>query len=70
MVAVVAAGLTLATAALAFAYAREVRLRRALERLLTRILTHWRRHDPDAAAAPCAGSRDRADGPVDDADRL
>ena len=46
---------------LALALAREVRLRRALQQLVARILTHWRNsHASDARRQP----DDRHDGPA------
>ncbi|MCA9236851.1 MAG: hypothetical protein KDA44_15350 [Planctomycetales bacterium] len=52
MVPILAAGLTLCVAALALAYVREVRLRRALERLLSRILLQRRRHAEQGPSTP------------------
>ena len=48
---------------LTLALAREVRLRRALQRLLARIFNHWRNaHESD----PRRQSTDRRDGPAGD----
>ena len=50
-------------AVLALALVREVRLRRALEVLLARILAAWRRRsDRSASDSPHADGNDRADG--------
>lgn len=57
---------SLLAVALVVALAREVRLRRALQRLLSRLLIHWRKHDtedrpilPVDGDAPRTASRDR-----------
>jgi hypothetical protein len=42
---VVVGSTSLAIAVLVLALVREIRLRRGLERLLARLLAHWRNHD-------------------------
>ncbi len=57
MAAICLAGSSLLAVVLVIALAREIRLRRALQALLKRLLTHWRSHetnhpiDPERPAA-------------------
>jgi hypothetical protein len=63
MSAVVLAGSSLLAVVLAMALAREIRLRRALQSLLRRLLAHWRPHETihsDDLDRPAAGRLQRS----------
>jgi len=58
MTAIVLAGSSLLAVVLVIALAREIRLRRALQSLLRRLLAHWRTHEttcPDDPDRPAPG---------------
>ena len=60
----VVAGLSVALVAIVLAFVREARLRRALQQLLARLLTHWRNnHAPTRSAA--RDGRNASDGPTE-----
>ena len=59
----VVACLSLALVTVVLAFVREARLRRALQQLLSRLLTHWRTHHAPTRTA-ARESRNPSDGPV------